>query len=105
QHVVFANRRYAELYGLSPEQVQPGTMLRDILAARAARGVYDNAVAVQSIEEGVASFNQEVSQVLPLADGRFISVLRRPMPDGSLISTHEDITERETLYAEIAAQK
>jgi diguanylate cyclase (GGDEF)-like protein/PAS domain S-box-containing protein len=105
QRVVFANRRYAELYGLSPGEVQPGTTLREILTARAARGVYDNTDAAQSIEEGVASFNREVSQILPLADGRFISVLRRPMPDGSLISTHEDITEREKLYAELAAQK
>ena len=99
QRVVFANRRFAEIYGLAPGEVKPGTTLRQILTARAARGVYNNIDAAKFVDEGVASFSEEVSQILHLADGRFISVLRRPMPDGGLVSTHEDVTEREKLYA------
>ena len=34
QRVVFANRRFAEIYGLAPEEVRPGTTLRQILTAR-----------------------------------------------------------------------
>ena len=41
---------------------------------------------------------------MPLSDGRFISVLRRPMPGGGLVSTHEDVTEREELNARLADQ-
>ena len=37
QRVVFANRRFAEIYGLAPEEVRPGTTLRQILTARAAQ--------------------------------------------------------------------
>ena len=33
QRVVVANRRYAEIYGLRPDQLKPGTTLRDILSA------------------------------------------------------------------------
>jgi diguanylate cyclase (GGDEF)-like protein/PAS domain S-box-containing protein len=104
QRVVFANRRFAEIYGLAPEVVRPGTTLRQILTARAAKGVYNNVDAVKFVEEGVASFGEAMSQILQLADGRFISVVRRPMADGGLVSTHEDVSEREKLYARLAAQ-
>ncbi len=104
QRVVFANRRFAEIYGLEPEEVRPGTTLRQILAARGARGVYNNIDAAKFVEEGVASFSQEMSHIVHLADGRFISVVRRPMTDGGLVSTHEDVTEREKLNARLAAQ-
>ena len=72
--------------------------------ARGARGVYNNIDAAKFVEEGVASFSQEMSQIVHLADGRFISVVRRPMADGGLVSTHEDVTEREKLNARLAAQ-
>src|SRR4029079_13902384 len=38
QQIVFANDRYAEIYGLAPEQLKPGTTLRQIFEARAAKG-------------------------------------------------------------------
>jgi PAS domain-containing protein len=104
QRVVIANRRYAEIYGLSREQVKPGTALRQILEARAANGVYDHIDVQDFVEDGVKGFQRKVSQVIQLADGRIISVLRLPMADGCLISTHEDITEREQLNARAAEQ-
>ena len=104
QRVVIANRRYAEIYGLTAEQVQRGTALRQILEARAAMGVYGDVGARKMVEEGVQSFAERVSGVVRLPDGRIISVLRLPMADGSLLSTHEDITEREELNARLAEQ-
>ena len=104
QRVLFANRRFVEIYNLDPEQVRPGTTLRHILEARAARGNYSNIDTAKFVADGVASFGQEVSQIVQLADGRFISVLRRPMPDGGLVSTHEDVTEREKLKARLEQQ-
>ena len=104
QKVVIANRRFAEIYGLTPEQIKPGTTLRQILEARAAKGLYNNIDAKAFVESGVASFSHEVSDVVRLADGRCISVLRRPMPDGGLVSTHEDVTEREKLSARLERQ-
>jgi len=104
QRVVFANRRYAEIYGLGQEHIRPGTTLREILEARVATGIYGGTDGEAFVREGVASFRQRLSQVLHLADGRSIAVLRLPMPDGSLLSTHEDITDREQLNARFAAQ-
>jgi diguanylate cyclase (GGDEF)-like protein len=104
QRVVVANRRYAEIYGLRPDQLKPGTTLRDILSARIARGIYSNVEADEFIERGIAGFHREITEILKLADGRYISVLRRPLTDGGLISTHEDITEREILHAQVESQ-
>ena len=104
QNVVFANRRYAEIYGLAPEHIKPGTNLKAILEARVATGVYGSIDGQRFVEDGVATFGEKVSTVLRLADGRSIAVLRLPMPDGSLVSTHEDITQREKLNARFAAQ-
>jgi diguanylate cyclase (GGDEF)-like protein/PAS domain S-box-containing protein len=104
QRVVFANRQFAELYGLTAEQVKPGTALREILEARAATGLYANIDAERFVREGVETFQEKISSVVRLADGRAISVVRMPMPGGGLVSTHEDITEREKLNAKIVQQ-
>jgi diguanylate cyclase (GGDEF)-like protein len=101
QRVVLANDRYAEIYGLSPDHVKPGTTLRQIFEARAASGLYANIDIQKFVADGVAGFSDEVKQVVRLADGRFISVLRRPMSDGGLVSTHEDVTEREKLNGQL----
>ena len=104
QCIVLANRQFAELYGLAAEQVKPGTTLREILEARAATGLYANIDAEKFVREGVETFQEKISSVVRLADGRAISVVRMPMPGGGLVSTHEDITEREKLNAKIAQQ-
>jgi diguanylate cyclase (GGDEF)-like protein len=102
KRVVFANNRYAELYGLSLQQMKPGTELRQILEARAAKGFYDHIDAQKFISDAISGFHQQVSEILQLADGRHISVLRRPMADGGLVSTHEDITDRRRIEARMA---
>jgi diguanylate cyclase (GGDEF)-like protein len=104
QRVVLANDRYAEIYNLTAEQTAPGTTLRQILELRAANGCYANVDMEQFVTDGVTSFHREVSEIIHLADGRYISVLRRPMPDGGLVSTHEDVTEREKLKLRLAQQ-
>jgi diguanylate cyclase (GGDEF)-like protein len=100
QRVVVANRRYAEMYGLHPDQIKPGTTLKEILEARIAHGIY-SVDAQDRVRAGTDSFHDEVREILHLADDRFISVLRKPTPDGGIVSTHEDITERQALHAQI----
>ena len=38
ERIVIANDRFAEMYGLTPEQVKPGTTLRQIAELRIANG-------------------------------------------------------------------
>src|SRR5262249_33513366 len=104
QQVVVANRRYADMYGLDPSQISLGTTLKEILEARIARGTYKDADAQDRVRAGLKSFHLDVKEVLHLSDGRFISVVRTPTSDGGIVSTHEDITERQELHAQIEQQ-
>ena len=54
ERLVVCNDRYARMYGLSSEQVKPGTMVRDILAHRVANGFYVGADPEAYIRELLA---------------------------------------------------
>jgi PAS domain S-box-containing protein len=101
QRLIVANKRYAEMYGLAPEQTKPGTPLCEILDARVAAGY-----CPENAEEYVADRLNVAPRVEPgysvdeLKNGRVFSVYWRPMPDGGWISIHEDITERRRLEFE-----
>jgi diguanylate cyclase (GGDEF)-like protein len=104
QHLVVCNRLYAELYGLSPEQVKPGTTIRQLLEYRHAKGVFGNIDFDTFVRDWLAEFSAASTRTQELADGRIISIVRRPMPDGGLVSTTEDITERQRLSARLKQQ-
>ena len=102
QRLVVCNRLYADLYGLTPEQVKPGTTIRQLLEYRHAKGVFGNVDFETFVRDWLAEFSKASSRIQELADGRVISIVRRPMPDGGLVSTTEDITERCRSEAKIA---
>lgn len=102
QRIVVANRRYAEIYNLPEETVTPGTCLREVLETRVRADVYDEHEAREFVELGILKFRESVSEIVTLKDGRHISVVRRPLADGGLISTHEDVTERKRADALVA---
>jgi diguanylate cyclase (GGDEF)-like protein/PAS domain S-box-containing protein len=101
--VVFCNRRYIEMYGLSPKIAKPGCGLRVLLNHR---------IAVQSFSGDVKRYmsnllaavrdGKEFNQIARLDDGRVFSVLNKPLPGGGWLATHEDITEREHAQEQIA---
>jgi diguanylate cyclase (GGDEF)-like protein/PAS domain S-box-containing protein len=104
QRLLVCNRLYADLYGLTPEQVKPGTTLRQLLEYRHAKGVFGNIDFESFVHDWLAEFSKASSRIQQLADGRIISIVRRPMPDGGLVSTTEDITERQELSARLEQQ-
>ena len=104
QRLVVCNRLYAELYGLTPEQVKPGTTIRQLLKHRHAKGLFGNVDFETFVREWLAEFSKGSSRIQELADGRVISIVRRPMLDGGLVSSTEDITERQKLNALLEQQ-
>lgn len=92
QRVVVANDRYAEIYGLTPEQLRPGTTKRTILGHLERAGTHFTA----DPDAYIANNLRRRSEVQELADGRFIAITRHPMPDGGWLTVHEDVTERAT---------
>jgi diguanylate cyclase (GGDEF)-like protein len=105
KRLVVCNRLYAELYGLSAEQVKPGTTIRELLEYRHAKGVFGKIEDFDTfVRDWLAEFNAASTRTQELADGRVISIVRRPMPDGGVVSTTEDITERQRLSGRLQQQ-
>jgi diguanylate cyclase (GGDEF)-like protein len=102
QRLVICNRRYGELYGLTPEQVKPGTTVRQLLEYRHAVGAFGDIDLETLAREWLAEFSMASPRIQELADGRTLSIVRRPMPSGGLVSTTEDITDRRRSETKIA---
>jgi diguanylate cyclase (GGDEF)-like protein/PAS domain S-box-containing protein len=101
--VVVSNSRFAEMYGLTPEQARPGTLLRDILDSRAATSgrPWD---AEQYAADCISQVTSGETQhgIDEVHDGNIITVSRHPMRGGGWIEVHRDVTD--TRLAEARAE-
>ena len=93
--LVVCNRRYLDMYGLSPDIVKPGCTLSELLKQRVAAGAFFAIDSEQYISELVAAAQQgtSVRKLTTLRDGRIISIINRPVLGGGWVATHEDVTE------------
>ena len=94
--LVVANRRYLEMFGLSPENIASGRTIREVLDQRVATGGF-SAEAVEAYRTellAAVAHGKTFSKITKLPDGRVISIINQPMADGGWVATHEDITER-----------
>lgn len=102
--LITCNQTFATLYGIRPDQIPPGTSVATILNLRVANGTYagdDPAVYVQRKLSLVHARPSNFTQIEQLQDGRFIMSSIQGMPDGGWLTTHEDVTERETAMAHL----
>jgi len=104
REVVFCNGRYSEMYGLSPEQVKPGTPTRELIRHRLDLGLKVPVAPADYIRERVGRDIALDTTVQQFADGRIIAYTVYPVPGGGGMATHEDITEREALNARLKKQ-
>jgi diguanylate cyclase (GGDEF)-like protein len=104
QRLVVCNERYARIYGLPDELVEPGTTYQAILRYRFAHGMYAGADPdSHALELQSTIANKEPSvRVHDMKDGRSIVVKYQPMAGGGWVATQEDITEQRRVEAQIA---
>ena len=104
QRLVVGNARYCEMYGLSPEQTQPGTPLRAILEARVAVGMPPD-VAKEFVRARLGEISRGVaySAVNYMNDGHIYAVSHQPMADGGWVAIHQDVTERRKMEQALVA--
>ena len=104
--LVICNERYAEIYGLEPAQMTPGTHLRaDRRASHRQRRLLRRQIRRRRAPTPCSSGSPEASFNIrqpSFSDGRFIAVSVQPMVDGGTVTTHQDITEQRRSEAKIA---
>src|SRR5882757_5591985 len=104
QRLVLCNRRYAEIYELSPDQVTLGTTLLEIIRHRVGNKLLSD-MSPEAIVDAMlrkrngTHFGEFYSQ---LSDGRCIAITVQPMADGGTVTTHQDITEQRRSEAKIS---
>jgi PAS domain-containing protein len=97
--VILANDLYADLYGLTPEEVRPGVQLCDIVRRRVQNGLIVDGTA----EDRIFKFRKMLfkNAVAEFVDerkcGHKIRVRYRRLDRGGWVVTHQDITESENL--------
>ncbi|HEY3790710.1 MAG TPA: EAL domain-containing protein [Bradyrhizobium sp.] len=104
REIVFCNHRYIEIYGLSPEQVKPGTPISEMIRHRLTIGLKVRQKPDEYIRERMGIPVVATTTVQEFTDGRIIAYTAYPMPDGGGMATHEDITEREAGIASLKQQ-
>ena len=100
--LVIHNRQYELIWGMSADELKPGTHLEEILQKRASRGLYVGLNPTAYIRRHNLPRDRRYSEMQKLTDGRSILMTVDPMPDGGWVSTHEDVTERQRVAAKIA---
>lgn len=101
QQVVICNERFATIYGLPGDAIQPGMHLRDVLQKRIDNGLYAGASPAAYMEERLAPVLRPEDSIHELNNGQIIAIARRPMPAGGWLTTHVDITHQRQIEARI----
>jgi PAS domain-containing protein len=99
--IVTFNRRYIEMFNLSPDIVKPGSHFHDVIQHRKDRGSFSG-----DVKEFCSAFLQNIAQgevdrgIMQCADGRWIQAVCKSLAHGGWVATLEDITERRNLEQE-----
>jgi methyl-accepting chemotaxis protein len=93
--ITLLNRRYLEMYKLSPDIVKPGCTLQQLLQHRKDTGVFKGEIEpyCRMILDDVSQ-GKRMSHYVQASDGRIVLAKNEPMRSGGWVSTHEDVTEQ-----------
>ena len=100
--LVFCNRRYLMMYGLTNDVASPGCPLRDLLLQRVRLGNFSD-----DLDDYIAKLKTSLAKgdsfcSLVESGDRVVSIVNTPLPGGGWLATHEDITDRQRAQEQIA---
>ena len=106
EEIVVFNRRFLEMYRLSPQVVKPGCKLRELIQHRKEVGLLD-ADPEQYYRRIMSDIRQgkTTTWLVKTTDGRLVQAFNQPMPGGGWVTTHEDVTERRHAEDQVREQK
>ena len=101
--LVICNPTYLELYNLRSNEIVPGISIDEIFEMRNRNGAAPKIKGVVGSHslEGTREV-QDGGSEFELENGRYVSIDRKMMPDGSWVSIHMDITEKKAAEAKIS---
>lgn len=95
--VELSNANFGALLELPPDLCRPGTPLIEIFRYNALRGEYGagdpEALAQKRIATAARRMPHHFERTRP-SDGKTLEIMGRPTPDGGMVSTYSDISER-----------
>jgi methyl-accepting chemotaxis protein len=93
--IVLHNRRYIDMYNLSPKIVRPGCSLHKLIQHRKDTGLFSRDVEAycKMILDDMAK-GQSSHIYVQASDGRIVLAKNEPLLGGGWVSTHEDVTEQ-----------
>jgi diguanylate cyclase (GGDEF)-like protein/PAS domain S-box-containing protein len=90
--LVISNRRFCEMFCISADSLAPGTPIREVM--KLAQASDENPERAASAQRRLLAENPMAPVITTLSDGRIVSISHRPMADGGMVATFDDITER-----------
>jgi diguanylate cyclase (GGDEF)-like protein len=98
------NRRFCEIFDISPELVLPGMTLEGVLSLSVAAGNHGNHTVADLLAEceGFLAHHECGNYFQHLSDGRIISIAHRPTSEGGWLVSCEDVTEQRRAESQIA---
>jgi PAS domain-containing protein len=106
EEIVVFNRRFLEMYKLSPQVVKQGCKLRDLIQHRLEVGLLD-----ADVDEHYSRIMADIRQgktatwLVKTTEGRLVQAFNQLMPGGGWLTTHEDVTERRLAEDQVREQK
>ena len=96
QRLLLFNRRYAEMSGVRPDQLWVGMSLRDLVDLRYKAGTGLDISPDQFIasRDRLEITDPVLDAEITLRNGRVHAIHRELLPDGTWVSTSDDVTER-----------
>ncbi|RXG86752.1 EAL domain-containing protein [Bradyrhizobium zhanjiangense] len=98
------NRRFCEIFDISPELVLPGMTFEDVLRLSVAAGNHGNQTVADLLSEceGFLARCKCSNYFQQLSDGRVVSIAHRSTSDGGWLISCEDVTEQQRAQSQIA---
>lgn len=98
------NRRFCEIFDISPELVRPGMTFEDVLSLSVAAGNHGSRTAanLRADWEQFLARRDGSNHLQHLSGGRVVSVAHRSTSDGGWLISCEDVTEQQTAQSQIA---
>ncbi|MEZ2147948.1 PAS-domain containing protein [Bradyrhizobium sp. DN5] len=98
------NRRFCEIFDISPELVRPGMTFEDVFGLSVAAGNHGSRTVADLLAEGEEFLARRRSgnYLQQLSDGRIVSIAHRSTSDGGWLISCEDVTEQQRAQSQIA---